>query len=72
MAFYTSTGKNRVASAHHTALPVRARALRLGAGMGGVKTALALRTKCGTPQKNLTAPMKYVDLQYYQKAFGAK
>ena len=36
----------------------------------GIKTVLALRSKYGTPQKNFTDPMKYVDLDYYQKAFG--
>ena len=36
----------------------------------GIKTVLALRSKYGTPQKNFTDPMKYVDLEYYQRAFG--
>jgi len=31
---------------------------------------LQLRGKYATPQKSLTDPMKYVDLAYYNKAFG--
>jgi ABC-type nitrate/sulfonate/bicarbonate transport system substrate-binding protein len=38
----------------------------------GIRTVLALRGKYGTPQKIFTDPMKYVDLQYYEKAFGTK
>ncbi len=38
----------------------------------GIKTVLELRSKYGTPQKTLTDPMKYVDLSFYQKAFGGK
>ncbi len=30
---------------------------------------LALRSKFGTPQKQLTDPMKYIDLDLYRKAF---
>ena len=40
--------------------------------MEGVKTVLELRSKYGVPQKSLTDPMKYVDLSFYQKAFGGK
>jgi ABC-type nitrate/sulfonate/bicarbonate transport system substrate-binding protein len=34
----------------------------------GVRTVLALRTQYGEPQKELNAPMKYIDLSYYEKA----
>jgi ABC-type nitrate/sulfonate/bicarbonate transport system substrate-binding protein len=37
----------------------------------GIRTVLVLRSKYGLPKKTLTDPMKYVDLTYYQKAFGA-
>ncbi len=36
----------------------------------GMRTVLRLRSKYGSPQKTLTDPMKYVDLSYYEKAFG--
>jgi len=36
----------------------------------GIRTVLQLRGKFATPQKTLTDPMKYVDLTYYNKAFG--
>lgn len=36
----------------------------------GIRTVLVLRSKYGAPQKTLTDPMKYVDLSYYEKAFG--
>jgi ABC-type nitrate/sulfonate/bicarbonate transport system substrate-binding protein len=36
----------------------------------GIRTVLALRSKFGAPQKTLTDPAKYVDLTYYDKAFG--
>jgi ABC-type nitrate/sulfonate/bicarbonate transport system substrate-binding protein len=36
----------------------------------GVATVLALRSKFGTPQKNLSDPAKYVDTSYYTKAFA--
>ena len=42
----------------------------LAIDMEGVKTVLELRSKYGMPQKTLTDPLKYVDLSYYQKAFG--
>jgi ABC-type nitrate/sulfonate/bicarbonate transport system substrate-binding protein len=36
----------------------------------GITTVLQLRSKFATPQKTLADPMKYVDLAYYEKAFG--
>jgi ABC-type nitrate/sulfonate/bicarbonate transport system substrate-binding protein len=38
----------------------------------GIRTVLGLRSKYGAPQKSLTDPMKYVDLGYYEKAFGKR
>jgi len=38
--------------------------------MNGIRTVLELRSKYGMPKKTLTDPMKYVDLSYYEKAFG--
>jgi ABC-type nitrate/sulfonate/bicarbonate transport system substrate-binding protein len=38
----------------------------------GIRTVLQLRSKYGTPKKNLDDPMKYVDLAYYQKAFDTR
>ena len=38
----------------------------------GMRTVLALRSKYGTPRKELTDPAKYVDVSYYQKAFGKR
>ena len=38
----------------------------------GIRTVLALRAKFAKPQQSLADPMQYVDLEYYQKAFGAK
>jgi hypothetical protein len=40
--------------------------------MNGIRTVLELRSKYGTPKKTLTDPTKYVDLTYYEKAFGKK
>jgi ABC-type nitrate/sulfonate/bicarbonate transport system substrate-binding protein len=40
--------------------------------MDGIRTVLALRSKYGMPQKSLTDPIKYVDLGYYEKAFGKR
>ncbi|HSS69940.1 MAG TPA: ABC transporter substrate-binding protein [Casimicrobiaceae bacterium] len=40
--------------------------------MNGIRTVLELRSKYGMPKKTLTDPMKYVDLTYYEKAFGKK
>jgi ABC-type nitrate/sulfonate/bicarbonate transport system substrate-binding protein len=38
----------------------------------GIRTVLQLRSKFGQPQKMLSDPMKYVDLSYYDKAFGKR
>jgi ABC-type nitrate/sulfonate/bicarbonate transport system substrate-binding protein len=38
--------------------------------MKGIRTVLELRSKYGQPKKTLTDPAKYVDLTYYEKAFG--
>jgi ABC-type nitrate/sulfonate/bicarbonate transport system substrate-binding protein len=38
----------------------------------GIRTVLALRSKFGTPPRTLGAPEKYVDLRYYEKAFGER
>ena len=38
----------------------------------GIRTVLELRSKFGVPKKALTDPMKYVDLTYYEKAFGKR
>jgi ABC-type nitrate/sulfonate/bicarbonate transport system substrate-binding protein len=38
----------------------------------GIRTVLQLRSKYGTPKKILEDPMKYVDLSYYEKAFGKR
>jgi ABC-type nitrate/sulfonate/bicarbonate transport system substrate-binding protein len=40
--------------------------------MDGIRTVLVLRSKYGMPQKSLADPMKYVDLSYYEKAFGKR
>ena len=40
--------------------------------MNGIRTVLELRSKYGVPKKTLTDPIKYVDLTYYDKAFGKK
>ena len=37
--------------------------------MEGIRTVLKLRSKYGAPAKTLTDPLKYVDLQYHEKAF---
>ena len=42
----------------------------LAPSVEGIRTVLQLRGKYATPQKSLTDPMKYVDLAYYNKAFG--
>jgi ABC-type nitrate/sulfonate/bicarbonate transport system substrate-binding protein len=36
----------------------------------GFKVVLALRTKYGEPKKDLSDPMKYIDLELYRKAFS--
>lgn len=38
----------------------------------GIKTVLVLRSKYGIPQKTFADPAKYVDLTYYDKAFGKR
>jgi ABC-type nitrate/sulfonate/bicarbonate transport system substrate-binding protein len=38
----------------------------------GIQTVLALRSKYATPPKPLGEPGKYVDLTWYEKAFGAR
>jgi ABC-type nitrate/sulfonate/bicarbonate transport system substrate-binding protein len=38
----------------------------------GIRTVLQLRSKYGTPKKILDDPTKYVDLSYYEKAFGKR
>ena len=40
--------------------------------VAGIRTVLELRGKYATPQRTLTDPMKYVDLTYYDKAFGKR
>jgi ABC-type nitrate/sulfonate/bicarbonate transport system substrate-binding protein len=44
----------------------------LAPSMPGIKTVLDLRGKYATPRKSLTDPAKYVDLAYYDKAFGKR
>lgn len=39
--------------------------------LDGLKVTMDLRSKFGVPQKTLTDPMKYVDLDLYSKAFPA-
>ena len=40
--------------------------------MAGIATVLALRSKFAVPPKTLSDPAKYVDLAYYEKAFGKR
>ena len=40
--------------------------------LDGIRTVLQLRSKYGVPAKTLTDPMRYVDLTYYEKAFGKR
>ena len=42
----------------------------LAPDVAGIRMVLQLRGKFATPQKTLPDPMKYVDLAYYNKAFG--
>lgn len=42
----------------------------LAPDMKGIATVLALRSKFAVPPKTLSDPAKYVDLAYYEKAFG--
>ena len=44
----------------------------LAPDMAGIATVLALRSKFAVPPKTLSDPMKYVDLAYYEKAFGKR
>jgi ABC-type nitrate/sulfonate/bicarbonate transport system substrate-binding protein len=40
--------------------------------LDGIRTVLVLRSKYGVPQKTLADPARYVDLTYYEKAFGKR
>ena len=42
----------------------------LAPDIAGIRTVLQLRAKFATPAKPLSDPMRYVDLTYYDKAFG--
>ena len=42
----------------------------LALDLEGIRTVLALRTRFGVPQKTLTAPLRYVDLDLHRRAFG--
>jgi len=42
----------------------------LGLDVEGIRTVLALRSRFGTPAKELNDPLKYVDLDLYRKAFN--
>ena len=44
----------------------------LAPDMAGIATVLALRSKFAVPPKTLSDPAKYVDLTYYEKAFGKR
>jgi len=44
----------------------------LALNIEGLRKVLELRNKFSTPPMNLTDPMKYVDLEIYQKAFPQK
>jgi ABC-type nitrate/sulfonate/bicarbonate transport system substrate-binding protein len=44
----------------------------LAPDMAGIATVLALRSKFAVPPKTLSDPAKYVDLAYYEKAFGKR
>lgn len=39
--------------------------------MEGVKTVLELRSAYGEPKKELTDPMKYIDLSFYEEALAS-
>lgn len=43
----------------------------LALDLEGIRTVLALRTRFGVPQKTLSDPLRYVDLELQRKAFGA-
>jgi hypothetical protein len=38
----------------------------------GIANVLALRSKYGQPQKQLTDPKRYVDTRFYERATGGK
>ena len=40
--------------------------------IAGIRTVLWLRSKYGLPRKELTDPAPYIDLSYYDQAFGKK
>lgn len=40
--------------------------------IAGIRTVLRLRSKYGSPRKELTDPAPYIDLSYYDQAFGKK
>lgn len=40
--------------------------------LDGIRTVLQLRSRYGLPRKTLTDPAPYIDLSYYQKAFGTR
>lgn len=42
----------------------------LALDLEGIRTVLALRSRFGVPQKTLTDPLRYVDLELQRKAFG--
>jgi ABC-type nitrate/sulfonate/bicarbonate transport system substrate-binding protein len=44
----------------------------LAIDLAGVRTVLELRSKYGTPKKQLTDPLRYVDPSYHEKAFGKR
>ena len=44
----------------------------LALDLEGIRTVLALRTRFGVPQKTLTDPLRYVDLELHTKAFKSR
>lgn len=44
----------------------------LALDLEGIHTVLALRTRFGVPQKTLTDPLRYIDLELHRKAFGGR
>ena len=44
---------------------------RAALDMEGVKTVLELRSAYGEPKKELTDPMKYIDLSFYEEALAS-
>ena len=51
--------------------PTRGFARRAELDIPGIKTVLALRSKYAQPSKQLTDPVKYYDLRYYEAAGGS-